>query len=166
MTLKPTGIRKQMNQIWQLLRHDEELLRLLYYDRNPLSEDLPDITSLPQKEFEKISMDVVRFEEKSSELTTKGIKRVYITTGRKRQVFGKPYYARQHFFINVIVHEDFVKQLRLEQIGDRINQLLLHNNISGVGNIMYEGGDPYQAPREFQTYLHIYSFLTPNKVRC
>lgn len=164
--VKPvTGIRNQMQKIEYVLRNDEELLRLLHYKRNPLSKaEHEDI--IGSENYWDIVTEHVIYGEKDSDLKDETLCRVYLYTGRARQVFGKPFYNKQRFFINVFVHEDFVQGLRLEQIVDRVNQLLLHNQISGFSKIMFEGGDPYQAPREHETYLLSFSFLTRGKVLC
>lgn len=163
--VKPvTGIRNQMQKIYNTLRFDEELLRLLHYPKNPLSNTNENIMN-SEKQWEVIEEHII-FGEKDSDIKDSPICRIYLYTGRRRQVFGRPYYARQRFFINVIIHEKYSDGLRLEQITDRVNQLLLHNQITGFSNIMLEGGDPYQAPREFQTYLLSYSFLMRNETRC
>lgn len=167
MTVVPiTGVRNQMNKVFQKLSQDEELLRLLHYpeELDPLSTTLPDIIG-SENEWDVIEKHIF-FAEKDSDLTDEPLCRIYITTGRRRPVFGNTFVSTQDFFINVIVHEKFVGNMYLERISDRVNQLLLYNHISGFGKITYKGGDTYQAPRQFQTYLHIYSYLDRSKKLC
>lgn len=159
-----TGIRNQMQKIYHVLLADETLLRLLHYKDSPLSSAHPNITDSAQ--YWEIAMDVIRFAEKDSNLTDDAVCRIYLTTGRKRPVFGNTFVMRQNFEVNTIVHEDFMYDMRLEQIVDRVNHLLTHQPISGFGKIQHEGGDPYQAPRQFQTYLEYYSFLIKSRVTC
>lgn len=161
--VKPVnGLRNQMQKILNLLNKDEELLRLLHYEVNPLSKTHKDI--IGSEEYWDIVEKHLFFGEKDSDLTDEKLCRVYIYTGRGRQLFARPYYKKQSFFINIIVHETFVDGMRLEQIHDRINYLLLHRQINGLSKITFEGSDPYQAPRQFETYLMTYSFLMNNKV--
>ena len=163
---KPTGIRNQMSSIMYHLRNDEELLRLLYYKKDPLDKSKPNI--IGSDKYWDIVNKHIFFGEKDSEIVDEALTRIYVYTGRRREVFLNTAFAKQYFEVKLLAHEDLIgaDYMRLEALSDRVNQLLLHNRVAGVSKITYHGGDPYQAPRQFQTYLHIYSMLVPNKVNC
>lgn len=167
----PSSVTTQMSKIYYVLATDLPLLAMLkskskFFDEVKEIEFADFEIDTNDMDFWKLVDHHIQFAEKDSKIVDEKLNRIYIYTGRRVPVFGNSFVVKQYFEINIIVHEDFTPDYRLERISDRVNQILLHNRISGFGKIGYHMGEPYQAPREFQTYKHIYYFNDRSKTLC
>lgn len=167
MTLKQGSMREAIDNIYQALINDEELLRLLYYlpksakNPSPLSDNLDNI--IGSDKYWDIVDDRIMISEKTSDLIDREICRIYIASGRRRPVYNNYLMAKQEVIISVYTHLDFDADGRQEWIADRINELIALERISGIGMLDYVKGDPYVAPRQYKNYRHIYQFTIGKK---
>lgn len=166
------GMYDNILTIYQKLSNDEELLRLLYYPpedivkgiKDPLDSSLPNILSLPVNKIYEIKNDRVKKTPKSDDLEDKQICRIYIYSGRRNPNNGNYLLADQKIIIDCLIHNSFQEgDLRLERVSDRINKLLVHGRIVGIGEMEYDDGDLISAPKEYIGFRHIYNILVNKK---
>lgn len=162
------------NNIYQKLINDEELLRLLTYLPNgydsegnfnldPLDESLPTLVpnfeTATDEEIEaywSLVNERVVLGEKTSDLESKSICRIYISEGRRRPVYNDYLMATQEVSIAIYIHETFDKDMRISRISDRIYELIALENIAGFGKLEYQAGNPFEAPRHYRMYEHLF----------
>lgn len=155
------------NLIYQELIKDEELLRLLVYlpqgydalnkyHVDPLDESLPNLVDFDSDDYWALTEERIVLGEKTSDLLEQKICRIYIYEGRRRPVFGNYAHATQEVNIDVYVHEEYDKDLRISRIGDRLNDLLALERIAGYGKLEYKAGNPREAPTHYRRFLHQY----------
>lgn len=158
--------------VYNALTDDEELLRLVYYPPenpidntpDPLDKSLNNVRDLPIQEFYKIRTENFKRTPKEDDLTNKRICRIYIYSGRRRSQRGNYLVADQNLTVDCLIHNSFQESdLRLERISDRINKVLVHSRITGMGEIEYIDGGSIGAPKEYVGYRHIYKFATKKK---
>lgn len=159
--------------IYKTLIQDEELMRLLYYlpngyddngnyNEDPLNDILPNLVDNSDKYWEIVD-ERIRLGEKTSDLETKAICRIYISEGRRRSVYNNYHVATQEIAISIFVHESYDKDLRISRITDRLNELLALERLAGFGKIEYERGNPYQAPTHYRNYVNFYLLTVKKK---
>jgi len=170
MTIKRGSMKDVVNSIYQILINDEELLRLLYYlpkrkskeKKEPLDSTLPNIKD--RDDYWDIVDERIVLGEKVSEIIKDGICRIYISSGRRRPDYNSYLLAKQQIRIQIYVHEDYLSDLRLDSISDRLNELLCLERLNGaMGMFEYIGGDPISAPQQYQGYVHVYQYSTGKK---
>lgn len=169
MTLKKGSTRDAINNIYQVLISDEELLRLLYYkpksarNPDPLSDELPNILDKDISELWDFRDERIVQAEKTSDLVDKEICRMYVSMGRRRGRFDNDRLVNQEVIIGVFTHESY-DDLRQEWIMDRINELIaLERFNSTYGRLEYVAGDPRVAPRFYSSFIHVYRFVDGKK---
>lgn len=178
--IKKGSMRQVTNEIFKLLRTDEELLRLLWYPSEDINKkqlhhmdmNLPClvptglgegvsgcVSSISEEEYWNIVDHVIIPGEKIQEIEENALCRIYMYPGRRRPVFGNYLMAKQELKIDVFVHEDYSKDYRMEWINDRINELLSLERIQGVlGMLDYVAGNPRVAPIGYSKYEHMFVF--------
>lgn len=182
--IKKGSKREHINSIYTRLITDETLMRLLYYKpenyRNkiphPLSDKLKNIVPLDQvvipeceeyndkipyideDEYWDIVDDRILTSSKDSNIVEEDVCRLYIYLGRRRPKFGSYYTVDQEIIIDILVHESYENDLRLDWINDRISELITLERITGFGRLDYAGGNPRQAPIGYSKYENIYTF--------
>ncbi|PAV30168.1 hypothetical protein CIL05_06790 [Virgibacillus profundi] len=165
-----------MNDAYNILHADEQLLRLLYYpptsipnnQPNPLDESLPnlvveqDITKTPTPESLKMWEIINRHIErtsKSDDLENNYLCRIYLYAGKSRPHATNKSTTRQEIVVDIFCHNSFSVDQRMERIGDRAHQLLMNNQVTGLGTIDYANGYDFTAPKEYIAYRHIYQVV-------
>lgn len=177
--IKKGSMREVVAGIYDILRSDEELMRLLVYPSesinidilHPMDEDLANI--VPKDKNGKIIFDELYWErvdkhimlaEKSSNIEKEAIVRLYIYPGRRRPQHRNYLLSKQEVIIDVLMHESFAGDMRLEWINDRINELLSLERVQGVlGMLDYAQGNPREAPIGYSRYQHVFVFGTGKK---
>ncbi|MFS1518501.1 hypothetical protein V1503_18870 [Bacillus sp. SCS-151] len=157
------GMYEGINDIREVFRFDETLLRLLYYPPedlrtsmpDPLDEILPNM--LDMDEDWSIRDKHIMLIPKASDFEEEPLCRIYLYAGR-RLSSGDYHIAKQQVIVDILCHNDFEVDLRSLRISDRINQLLVHEKMTGIGRMTYEDGDPISAPENYVGYRHIYQF--------
>lgn len=170
------GMYENFLDILKVLRNDETLLRLLYYQPedavnnipDPLSDSLPDILKMDSKTRNEIRNNHIVKSSKADDLEDNPICRIYIYAGKRipeRDRNNSYLMAEQQMEINIIVHNDFENEdIRMERILDRLNYLLCLNRITGIGKMDYEDGRPIlNAPKNYVGYQVIYKFGSTKK---
>lgn len=140
------------SSVLRTLYQHEKLLRLLYYPPQrkgvlpPLSEDLENIIG-SEKQFDIIDTRIVPT-EKNSELEDKAICRVTFYFGKQRPQWNNSLVYNQDLYFNVYVHENY-DDLRLEQIVDTLDQILIGSRFQGISKITASGKEPFQGMRQY-----------------
>lgn len=153
---------KNLIDIVQVFRHDEELLRLLHYEPENIAKKIPDPldVSLPNildiDDDWKIRDNVIKLVPKTSNLEEKPICRIYLYAGRRDGSTNNYLTAKQQIVVDVLCHTDFEQDIRSTRICDKVNDLLVHSRITGFGKIDYLEGTPISAPVDFIGYRNIY----------
>jgi hypothetical protein len=105
------------------------------------------------------------FTPKTDDLTPdKPMCRIFLYAGRRTPDRGNYGISDQEVVIDLLIHESFENgDLRSYRIGDRLNKLLVAENITGVGKINYYRGTPISSPRSYIGYQHVYEFGSVKK---
>ena len=160
-------------RIYRRMYEDEELMRLLTYDpmgyrdgkyyKDPLDGTLPNIVDQDSDTYWELVDERVVLGEKSSDLETKAICRVYVYEGRIREVFGNYHFLTQEVNVDIFIHEKFDKDLRLSRIKDRVAELIALERLAGYNRLDYKAGNPREAPTHYRRFLHQYEMLVKKK---
>jgi hypothetical protein len=152
------------------LRSDEELMRLLYYPpRNrklghldPLDTAQPDIVD--SKTYWDIVENTIMTATKSSKIEENAMCRLYIYAGRRRPKNESYLMATQEVIIDVLVHDKFTSDMRIEWLVDKINELLALEHVKGLyGRLDYVQGNNRAAPIGYSLYENVYEYVTTKK---
>lgn len=140
------------SKVLRTLYNDEKLLRLLYYPPEtskvpaPLSDSLEDIIGT-DKQYEIIDTRILAT-EKNSELEDRAICRLTVFLGKQRTQWNNNFAYTQDLYINIFVHEKY-NDLRLEQLADRLDQILIGSRFHGIGKVTASGKEPFQGMRQY-----------------
>lgn len=156
---------ENMKDIIKVLKNDETLLRLLYYPNKNIAKNIPDPLDPSQPNI--LDMDAATLKElrekrfllvpKSSDLVDEPICRLYIYAGSRNP--DRSYLlANQEIVIDILCHINFEEDLRSMKIGDRLNELLVHSNITGIGKMNYVGGSQRPTVPDYVQYQHVYQY--------
>ncbi|WEG18502.1 hypothetical protein PQ478_08470 [Alkalihalophilus pseudofirmus] len=140
-------LRQNMIEIFNVLRQDEELLRLLTYRAENIDDDIlivtserPNILEMNPSELYKHVQDKIVFAPKFDGLDGAEKCRVLIYPNRRRST-GNYLAANQEIFIDVLTHNSFSNDFRMETICDRLSHLLFDKRITGIQKVDFtEGG--------------------------
>lgn len=181
MIVKKGSTVEFFNNIYQKLIKDEELLRLLTYlprgyddegnyNPDPLDDSLdnlvPDLKTATDEEVQeywRLVDERIVLGEKTSDLESKKICRIYISEGRRRPVFNDYLMATQEVAITIYINEDYDKDIRMSRISDRINELIALERIAGFGMLEYQAGNPLVAPKHYRAYEHLFRMSVTKK---
>lgn len=168
MAIEKGSMREAINSIYQILINDEVLLRLLWYlpkgvnNPDPLDPSLPNIKG--SDIYWDIVTDRIMLKNKVSDLENNSLCRLYITSGRRRADGRNYLLSKQQILINTFVHEDYEGDMRSEWISDRIHKLIALERMKGmIGMLDYIKSDPYEAPIQYQRYVHVYEYTIDKK---
>jgi hypothetical protein len=136
------GMYKNIQDILQVLWHDEELLRLLHYSPetpnspDPLDPSLPNIKEID--EMWEIRKDIIKLTPKENDLTDLKTCKLFVYLGNGRANRGNPLYANQSVLINVIVPSEFQNgDFRAYRIGDKLRQLFSQEYVTSPWKMDY-----------------------------
>lgn len=169
MAIKQGSMRQVVNNIYQILINDSELLRLLYYypkdatNLDPLDAELEEIKD--REDYFDIVDDRIILAEKDTDLVSKAICRIYITQGRRRPVFNNYLLATQEVMISVYTHEKYEVDMRNAWISDRISELIALEYIEGTltSKLEYAGGNPRVTVKGYKKFDHVFEYTTNKK---
>jgi hypothetical protein len=159
------GMYDNLKDIVTVFRNDETLLRLLYYPAEDLTTNTPDPLDISLQNILSMNEDMqweIRDEHimlipKGSDLEEKKLCRIFLYAGR-RQSTGNYLAANQQVIVDILCHMNYEKDLRSMRISDRINELLVAENVTGIGKMDYFNGSPISAPKDYIGFQHIYEF--------
>lgn len=168
MTIKKGSMREVVNNIYQLLIEDEDLMRLLWYlPQQFTGKDPLDIALLNVKDmadYWDIVNNRILLAEKENDLLENPICRLYISAGRRRPVFNSYLLATQEIVISMYVHEDYELDMRSAWISDRINELIALEYIEGsIGKMDFVAGNARVAPLQYRRYDLLFEYTTSKK---
>lgn len=162
------SMRQVFIEVYKILAHDEELMRLLYYpaedahNPQPLSKDLPNL--MDRADIWDIRRDRIIRSDKSSDIEGEPKCRIYIYPEKRRSRWGNYLIADQGISFSIFVHESFDSDGRMQWISDRLYKLLSLERVPGsIGMLEYVKGDPWTAPRQYSQYRHVFQFTTSKK---
>ncbi|MDT0700435.1 hypothetical protein [Staphylococcus chromogenes] len=147
-----------------VMKNDEHLLRLLHY--NPLDENenfvdytdenLPNITELPEDEYDEIIFDHIRTSQKTDDIEEYKKTVVFIYYGKSKAKFGNHSLVDREIIFQILSHNDFSFADRIEEICDRLDALFVNKNIAGLGKTRLANSFPREAPKEYLAYEQKY----------
>lgn len=142
--------------------NNEKLLRLLHYPPEkrgvlpPLSDKLKNIVG-SEKHYDIIDTCIVST-EKNSELEDKAICRITIHFGKQRPQWNNNLVYNQDLYISVFTHENF-NDLRLEQIVDTVDQILIGSRFKGISKVTASGKESFQGMRQYSQMRCRYNIM-------
>lgn len=158
-------------EIYKVVSADETLNRLLHYlPENALDDPLdpakPNIMDMGAAERDELIQSQIKFTPTTDELITdKPVSRLFFHAGR-RKPNSSYYYADQNVFFDVFTHKEFNdKDLRLNWLVDRINELMSDQYIGNAFKVISLGGQPLSAPENYLGYSLQYKFDNKNVVK-
>jgi len=155
--------------IYKYLREDEQLLRLLHYPPEDLSNDIPDplspsLENILDKDIEELAdirNEHIMKSIKDDDLVTKKICRLYLYPGRRSPKNNNYLLANQEIVIDLFVHIDIENgDFRVSRINDRLNELFVLNHVAGASSTDYVEGTPRSAPQNYTGYESVFTFMT------
>ncbi|MGD6896086.1 hypothetical protein [Bacillus infantis] len=154
---------KNIRDIVSVFRNDETLLRLMHYlpeDQysnrpDPLDKSLENILDIDEDW--AIRDKVLKLVPKTEELEDEPLCRIYLYAG-KRDRDENYAMANQQIIVDILCHSEYEQDLRSMRIGDRVNELLVHSRVTGIGKVDYLQGAPFPVPNNYIGYRHIYTF--------
>lgn len=169
-------LKGSLEKIFIELSKDEVLLRLLHYvPKNalddPLDKSKKDITSLKDKH-EIISKVLVPTDKTYDLVLDSKMCRICFYTGTRkpqtnynnfsRRLEDNPYVSDQVYNFDVYVHVDIdIVDFRMTWICDRLNDLLLLNKVTDIGNYILAFSSPINnTPKGFIGYKLAYSTIS------
>lgn len=151
--------------VYNALRNDEELLRLLHYPPTDIAYEIPDpldpnLQNVLDKELREY-WDIVRRHilrtSKSDDWETKRMCRIYLYAGKKRGFSRNARVGKREIVVDVFVHHDYEVDFRLNRISDRLSSLLFLSRVEGgLGTVDYRDGYDFVAPKGYEAYRHIF----------
>lgn len=154
---------------FDVLIASENLKRLLWYPPedlltdtpNPLSPELPNLSDDEYLNW-KVIEDRILLNSKSDDLVDDPKCRIYLYLGSRNRT-NNPMYVNQEIIIDVLWHELFDMDLRLESISETLQQLLVGKYVTGIGKMSYDDGFPINTPKNYSGYRHIFQVGSSNK---
>ncbi|MGE7840759.1 hypothetical protein ACQKNX_08200 [Lysinibacillus sp. NPDC093712] len=166
-------LKESLEKLYKQLTTDEELLRLLHYVPknaldNPLDKAKQDVLSKTNK-YDIISKVLTPSDKTYDLVLDSKMSRICFYTGTRkpqtsysgssRRLQDNPYASDQIYNFDVYVHVDIdIVDFRMTWICDRINELLLLNSITDVGDFILAFSSPINnTPKGFIGYKLAYT---------
>ena len=166
------GMVTDINKSLKLFRNDEDLLRLLYYaprdlqsnQPDPLSDELDNILDKDINELWTIRDEHISTALNGDDLSDKKLCRIYVYLGRRRPANNNYTLAEQEIVVDILCHNDYQsKDQRTLRISDRINELLIGENVTGLSKMRYVEGYEFNPPKDYAAYRHVYETTVTKK---
>lgn len=155
---KSAGRAITVHKIYDALRKDEHLLRLLHYNYKDSSGNYVDVLSdevddiVGSKDYVKITKDHILKTTQKEEIVSVKDCFILIHLGKRRAVFGNYLLTKQEILIDVLVHGDYQEEdYRLDDICDRLDYLIVHERF-GMGKTEISTPIPYEAPKGYDRF--------------
>ncbi|MDT0160275.1 hypothetical protein [Bacillus sp. AG4(2022)] len=164
------GQYENMRSFVKVIKNDEILNRLLYYPTiykssdglDPLDASLPNILELDPETLKDIREKRFMLVPKTEDLDREPLCRLYIYAGG-RNPESSYHLAWQEIVIDILCHMDYEEDLRSMRIGDRLNELLVREKITGISTVNYVQGSPIGTVPNYVQYQHVYKFKVGRK---
>lgn len=148
-----------------IMRNDEYLMRLLYY--NPLdeddnavdflSEDLPNVTEMEESVIDEIVDKHIRKSQKYDEIQNEKMSVIFVYYGKTANVFRNHTLVKREIIFHILSHNDFSFDDRISEICDRLDYLFAGQRIGGIGKTDTAPSFPREAPKEYLGFEQKYS---------
>lgn len=151
-------LRENLIDIYNHIKNDDTLMRLLYYKDNPLDPSLPNFNQIDG--YQSIRSNLLLRSPKTNDLTSSPICRVCMYFGNRKNN-GNKKVANQDIIFDVYVNIDVYdsKDVRSLWICDRITAIMNDQRVTGVGDMLSENnyiiGNP---PEGYIGYKLVFSF--------
>lgn len=157
----------ELDRINTVLRNDDILWKLLYYKAESIDDDVlnrPSILSLPDDEKLPIIKLRLKHTPVTNDLADIQICRIIFYQSPRRPHESSYKVARQDVNFDIFVHQEFNDaDMRLAKICDRINELMSHQYVSGLGRVEFASGKPFVMANEgYMGYTLVYRFGSVN----
>ncbi|MCI1590397.1 hypothetical protein [Heyndrickxia oleronia] len=165
------GMHDNLFEVFNVLKNDEKLLRLLYYPPQDLAKNIPDplderLKNIGEMESEKQALirgEHIYFSPQADDLETKKICRLYLYAGKRRPT-SNYLMADQEIVIDILCPFEYENgDMRSMKIADRINELVCLNRITGIGKVDYVYGNQVNALKDYVAYQHIFKVCSMKK---
>lgn len=157
------NLRSNLQDIYRKMSSSETLLRLLYYQTNPLDTSNQNIIG------SQLHSDVVDthlfWTPKTTDLTNTPTCRICLYAGNRSPLSNNYMSSDQDFVFDIYVHiDDFDrKDLRLTWIADEVNKLISMTRVTGMGKIQFvSGSNIFSSPDGYVGYRLVYQFGSGN----
>lgn len=156
-------LRKNLQDIYKYLISSDKLLRLLYYQSDPLSTSKPNIIN--GNNHKSVADKHIFWTPKTIDLTTSPTCRICLYPAKREPMRNNFLVSDQDFIFDVYAHiEEFdQKDLRLTWLVDEINDLVSLSRITGMGKVEFVTGyNIFNAPNGYVGYRLVYQFGSGN----
>lgn len=167
-----------INNTHELLRTNDDLLRLLVYEPtyNPTTykifpHPLERESIITQKAGESDDAYITRLWDiydkhilkisKDDDMNMDSICRLYVYAGKTRPTYGVNSRAivKQEIVIDLFVHTSYNIDSRMDEINDQLNHLMIGASGIGIGKVDIYTGYEFSAPKEYTGYRNIYEVV-------
>lgn len=150
-----------IGNVYNLLISDETLLRLLHYPPSPpispLDKTLDNLNDSENTSYWDIVDDHILLTSKSDDLEEKKLCRIYLYGGKTRRTDRNRLIAKREIVVDILCHQSYESDMRLEWIHDRVSQLIFNRRIeNGLGRTEVFTGYDFKAPKGYQGYRIVY----------
>ena len=167
---KQRSVKNVLLNIYEILRKDETLMRLLYYPpkgsgnlKSPLDPTLPNLVDENSDVYWDLVDERILLQPKLNDIELKPLARIYVVQGNSRKDLVNLTLTIQEIDVHIYTHDLYEKDLRNADIHDRVSDLLLGRDFGFVGKLMYEDGRPVPSPKEYTAVKHSYYSHIPLK---
>lgn len=168
MTIRNGTTRRAIQNIYDLLRKDEQILRLLKYApesvnpdyKSPLDESLPNLYDPAEESnsYWDIVDERILLTSKLNDIEEKQLARIYVVAGNSRSDLKNRMLIIQDVDIHIYTHDFYEQDLRNDWIRERIEYLLLQEPLELVGNLEFDDSRPVPSPKEYTATLNVFQF--------
>jgi hypothetical protein len=154
------NLRQDLIKVFNIISNNKEVMRLLYYPKNPLDESNADVETLPN--FKEIRKTRIIRSPKSDDLTDENICRICMYMGRRRNGSNQKF-ASQEIILDVFAHIDTfdINDARSLWICDKINELLSNQPVTSGWKMSSENfAILSNVPKGYIGYRLIYEFVS------
>ncbi len=147
-----------------IMKQDEHLMRLLYYNPKDANdnyvdfrdENLPNVTEFETDKFEEIANDLIRKSEKADDIIETKKTVIFVYLGKSVPVFGNRMLTERELIFTILSHNDFSFDYRIEEICDRLDTLFVGQRIGGIGQTRTGRSFKREAPKEYLAFEQKY----------
>lgn len=165
LSYKVSGRAKILQKYINIIRNDEHLMRLLYYnplDKNgdavdSLSDELPNITEMDEETRDMIADKHIRKSQKYDEIQDEKMSIIFVYYGKTANVFDNHTLVKREIIFHILSHNDFSFDDRISEICDRLDTLFIGKRIGGIGKTDAAPSFPREAPKEYLSFEQKYS---------
>lgn len=164
---------KNIQDIFKVLRNDEQLLRLLHNEPkniskkipDPLDSSLPNILDKPPLELTQLKNKLIMSVPKDDDLIKDRKCVIFAYLGDRYSDRRNYVMANQYIMFDVFCHVDFENgDFRSSRIGDRLNHLFALEHVTGFGKVDFERVRIInRVPSQFVGYQYVYEIGATKK---